>query len=91
LIPGLTSGRGGVWERCDGGRRRRSRELGGAALGQRRRGAGRVVAVVGVPGCPSALLIGGRGGEVGGCDALKIYLIKSCARVIRKNGSTSKP
>jgi hypothetical protein len=25
------------------------------------------------------------------CDALKIHLIKSCTRVIRKNGSTSKP
>jgi hypothetical protein len=25
------------------------------------------------------------------CDALKIHLIKSCARVIHKNGSTSKP
>jgi ribonuclease HI len=25
------------------------------------------------------------------CDALKIYLIKSYARVLRKNGSTSKP
>jgi hypothetical protein len=25
------------------------------------------------------------------CDALKIHLIKSCAKVIRENGSTSKP
>jgi hypothetical protein len=31
-------------------------------------------------------------GELHHCDALKkIHLIKSCAKVIRENGSTSKP